>query len=373
MYHIKIKSIFKTLYNNRKFIIIFTSVCSIIAVLYSLFATQYWTSSISFKMTDTASSSIPFNSAMLSSISSSFLGDQTLDLDTYIAILTSRDFKTKIINEFKLIDYFKITKKDTLQIKELAIKSLKNEYRVELNKETDIITINSTTKDKYLSYNIVNYAFNYFDHYNRVTKKTKGREERIFLEVRIKEVNTKIDSLSKAIVEFQKKNNSIELTEQTKASLEIYSSIVAEKTKNEIEYEYLKKYLTEDNSTLSETKEKINSYKKKIEAIEDKSSNNELSKFFINLENFPDAYREYAILDMQLTIQKSIFEILYPQYESSKLQEMKDIPTIDIIDSAYVPGFRTKPKRMIICIISFLLSLFLSSGYTLIKDKIIVK
>ena len=59
---------------------------------------------------------------------------------------------------------------------------------------------------------------------------------------------------------------------------------------------------------------------------------------------------------------------MFPQYEQAKIEEVKDLPTIEIIDKAVPAGKRSKPKRAKFCILSFFISLFLSSFFILIKQ-----
>ncbi|MFO7891950.1 MAG: GNVR domain-containing protein [bacterium] len=55
-----------------------------------------------------------------------------------------------------------------------------------------------------------------------------------------------------------------------------------------------------------------------------------------------------------------MLEYLAPQYEQAKIQEMKDVPTIQVIDWATRPEWKSKPKRAYIVILSFLISFMVS-------------
>jgi len=69
----------------------------------------------------------------------------------------------------------------------------------------------------------------------------------------------------------------------------------------------------------------------------------------------------YAELKTELAIQKKVYEFLYPQYESAKIEELKDLPTIEIIDRAVLAGMRSKPRRARLCIIAFIMAIISSS------------
>ena len=60
-----------------------------------------------------------------------------------------------------------------------------------------------------------------------------------------------------------------------------------------------------------------------------------------------------------------------PEYEQAKIEEVKDLPTIEIIDKAIPAGKRNKPQRAKICVLSFFLALILSSFIVYLRVKLI--
>jgi len=56
-------------------------------------------------------------------------------------------------------------------------------------------------------------------------------------------------------------------------------------------------------------------------------------------------------------IQEVIFELLTQQYEQAKLQEAKDTPTVQVLDSAVPPVKKSRPNRKAIVLMAGALSL----------------
>ena len=52
----------------------------------------------------------------------------------------------------------------------------------------------------------------------------------------------------------------------------------------------------------------------------------------------------------------------------AKIEEIKDLPTIQVISKAVPRGYRKSPKRAVVCIVSFLFAIFISSGLVVIKE-----
>ena len=59
-------------------------------------------------------------------------------------------------------------------------------------------------------------------------------------------------------------------------------------------------------------------------------------------------------------MQSTIQEILIPQFEQAKLEETKNIPTLQVIDKPKVAINKAKPKRALIVIGSTLMSILVS-------------
>jgi uncharacterized protein involved in exopolysaccharide biosynthesis len=84
----------------------------------------------------------------------------------------------------------------------------------------------------------------------------------------------------------------------------------------------------------------------------------------------PDMQLAQARLMRNVEIQQTIYGELIKQLELVKLQEIKDTPVVNVCEYAKEPIIKAGPKRVIIMIFIFFLSLFLSIGWLLIKENI---
>jgi uncharacterized protein involved in exopolysaccharide biosynthesis len=64
-------------------------------------------------------------------------------------------------------------------------------------------------------------------------------------------------------------------------------------------------------------------------------------------------------------VQSKLLEILIPQYEQARMEENKNIPTLQVIDEPKVPLNKTKPKRIFIVLGAVFMAAIFSSGYIL--------
>jgi hypothetical protein len=57
---------------------------------------------------------------------------------------------------------------------------------------------------------------------------------------------------------------------------------------------------------------------------------------------------EWADLYRRMKIQETVFELLSQQYELSRIEEAKEIPTVNVIDPANLPEKKSWPPRLLI-------------------------
>lgn len=353
---------------NRKFVIIFVGIVAIAAVTYSLLAPQIWSSSASFYAVGAGGSSLPFNLPGLGGLTASFLNmgasDQAL---SFINAMESREFSEGVIRKFKLIDYYELSDPDSLFNMDKALKKLRQKtMKVVYDEESGLITIAAETKDKQLSMDIVNHYLQYLDTYNRSQKVTKSKMNREYLEKRVNVVRAELDSLIIAMRDFQKENNAIDLPTQSTALISSYSDAIAQKMKFEIEYQLALQNYSKDSpqvKQLDTTRKEIDRQIKELE----KSDNKLKPQFLIDITKIPDLGSKYAQLKLNLEIKAKVFEYLYPQYELALIDELRDMPTLDILDTPRLAGMRERPRRAIICILSTIAGFIMACVIVIMK------
>lgn len=342
---------------NKKYIVGFTLIMSIIAVAYTLLVAEKWSSDAVV---------LPIANQNIANIGGGLLDNLGLGgggsvksfTFKYSAILKSRDLSKRVIKEFDLINYFEIKEKDPYKAMDFALLRLHSDIlRIMINDEVSFFTIRATTKDKQLSKDIATYYLNYLIEYAQRNKNNVGRQKRELLEKRINEIESQMSSISEELKNYQEKNKIIEIQQQAKASLDSYSSILTEYFTNEIELNYAQKYLPNSSklNDLTTRKSVMQDVLKKIE-----KGNNEIS-YLLAFDNINEKLFTINEKILALEILEVVLKAIYPQYELARIEEIDNMDDIEIIDYPHIPGMRTSPKRAVICIIVFMVSLFFSS------------
>ncbi len=371
MKHIELIDIVITLLKHKKLIILPTIIVSMLAVVYIMLVPKYWVSTTTFLPATDGSSSLPLIGSQLLGASMSMLGQQSqvesLDM---LTIINSRSFSEKMIEKFNLIEYLEIEDIDPRVAMEKALLRLNRSMKkIDLSRETGLITLSIETKDKELSTEIANYYVTQLDRYNTEDRISKARLKREYIEQQLQDVKTKLDSISVELNTFQKENNVINLEKQSEKMLDLYAKLVADYSTIESEIAYQKKLMNPDIPSIRRLEARLELTKQRIEAaeyLEQKDTN----KYILNMDDVPDFALRYLQLELSLAIQRKLYEFLYPQLEEAKIMELREMPTIEVIDKAVPAGLRSKPRRAKFCITVFLITIVTFSLLAVVTERI---
>ncbi|HNQ44537.1 MAG TPA: hypothetical protein PKI59_08900, partial [Candidatus Cloacimonadota bacterium] len=286
----------------------------------------------------------------------------------YIAIMKSRTLREKVIKEFDLIKYFKITKPHDHAM-ELALFKLQNNImRIDFDQESYLVSVSAETKDKTLSRDIVRFYLDELEYYNKTNRLSKGRLKREFLESQVNDHMKDADSLGLALRDFQVRNKSIALDQQTSSLVSLYGESVAAFMQAEIEYDLALNQYSESSPIVQELAEKKRLLANKLKTLEN-SSSSLTPKYVIQIDKIPDISMQYAQLMINIEIKKKIIEYLYPQFELAKLEELRETPSFEVIDAPREAGMRSKPKRAVLVIVITMASFIFAMMLALIAES----
>jgi len=93
--------------------------------------------------------------------------------------------------------------------------------------------------------------------------------------------------------------------------------------------------------------------------LPDATQGNEL---YPSIRKLPLLGVQWADLYRRMKVQETVYELLNQQYELARIQEAKEIPTVNVIDPANVPEKKSFPPRTLIVVLLTILSLGVASA-----------
>jgi uncharacterized protein involved in exopolysaccharide biosynthesis len=168
----------------------------------------------------------------------------------------------------------------------------------------------------------------------------------------------------KQIADDFRRENHITLSKDTKTGILTLSTVFPTQQLaydvNKYCLELLNQYI--QNSMKSQAKDKRQFIEHRLNEVKNELTNNEnhLVAFKdrnVNISS-PKAYLEEQRLVREIEFSQQIYIELQKQYEMARIQELNDLPLIEVIQQPEKPIVRTKPARKQIIIIGLLVGLF---------------
>jgi len=288
----------------------------------------------------------------------------------FIQILKSRTAAEYVIRKNNLLEFYDEKKEFE------AIKKLQRDLELDLSKE-GIISLSVKVSSEYLplvfsdidsvknlSARISNSYIEALDSINREKVSYRAKRGREYIEEQLNVTKTELDSAEVKLMEFQKKNKTISLTDQLTSAIESAAKLKAEIVKTEIEIGLLEPNSRPDNKTILALKNKLNQL------------NNEYKKFDIDSDDYLIAFSDVPELGMQLSqllrtvkIKNEVYLLLQKQYYKERIQENRDVPTIDILDEAIPPEKKVSPRLIYSTFVSSIFVLLIVSSFLIFREK----
>jgi uncharacterized protein involved in exopolysaccharide biosynthesis len=285
--------------------------------------------------------------------------------DIYAAVLESNRVKDEIIEAFNLIEVFKAKDRDR------ARKKLEKRTTINLT-GLGLVELEYEDRDKQRAADIANAYVEALDRYNREARVTTARKVREFIETRIDETRLELDEAEVDLQEFKERTGAVLISEQTRVSIETAAEIYARIAELEVSIERLGQFATERSPEIIDLRSQIRALERKLAemgystgAEGDVGESNLFPKF----SRAPEMEKELATLLREVEIKRAVYGVLSEQYEQSRIQEMRDTPTVQVLDWAKPPIRHFKPKASRVVPISGALAFFLSSFYAVWRQR----
>ncbi len=289
----------------------------------------------------------------------------------YLEIIKSRSAAEYVVKKLNLTTYYKT---NSVQV---AAQRLSNSLNAEVTKE-GIIKISSevstpmfsrfsveTDSAKSLSAKIPNAFVEALDYINRDKLVSKAKKTRIYLEEQIKITKAQLDSSEVRLMDFQKQNKAISLPEQLKASIDNAAKLKSEIVSNEIQLGLLSGNLKEDNDVYIALKTKIDQLKSQYSKMDAGDQD-----YLLSFKDVPEFGLKLASLMRDAKIYNEVYLLLQQQYYREKIQENKDLPTVEILDNAIEPMTPKGPRVLFSTAMgAFFVFLLMSFAVVLVEKK----
>jgi uncharacterized protein involved in exopolysaccharide biosynthesis len=312
----------------------------------------------------------------LGSLAGGFLGEHPTTA-LFIDLLQSGTVSGRLIRRFDLKHvYHKRYNVDTA-------KHLAHITKITDDKKSGVITIKVQDRDPVRARDL---AQGYLDELNRLVTQTStsaARQERIFIEQRLRSVEAELERAQLELSEFSSKNSTIDIKEQTRAMVDAGARVQGELLVEQSGLQSLRQIYGDGNVRVRETEARIAALQHDLDKMtgssaplvpetadvgDAKSNTEDKGELYPPLRQLPRLAVPYADLYRRVRVQEAVFELLTQQYEVASIEEAKDTPVIKVIDPPGVPERKSFPPRLLLALLFTFLSFAGTSALILIRE-----
>lgn len=297
------------------------------------------------------------------------LGGQGLSAQDFVPIARSRSVAEAVIDRFRLDQLWRSRNR------EQALKTFGQRLTLQLSRE-EFLAVEFEAESPQLAADITNAVVEEMDRAYRRSKSDRASRLRQHLERELARGREDLEKAERAYNAFQQEHMAVNLEEQTKAAIEGASRLIDQIAELRVKIEAGKQFMTTANEHMVRLQAELRESEKLLngmigargEPVEDNGG----PKLYIPFKQVPDLGMELLRRTRDLKIQEAVYAFLMQKYEEAKYEEAKATPTVQVLDRAVPPLFRSRPQRTLTVVgagaASLLISVFLAFLFEAVRE-----
>ena len=265
----------------------------------------------------------------------------------FVDLLRSRTVQDHLAERFELQKVYRV------RYRQDARKVLSERTGISEDRKSGVITLTVTDTSPQRSQDM---AQAYVEELNKLVSEvstSSARRQRIFIEQRMASVKADLDDAEKQFGTFASKNTALDIKEQAKAMVEAGAVLQGQLIAAQSELEGLHQVYAEGNVRVRAARARIEELKRQLQKMggTDAALSSDAptaGELYPSIRKLPLLGVQWADLYRRMKVQETVYELLSQQYELARIEEAKEIPTVNVIDPANLPEKKSWPPRLLI-------------------------
>ena len=300
------------------------------------------------------------------------LGDKGTPADIFIATLKSQRIRRQMVDKYGLLDRYEVeTMTDAIEI-------LGSKTTVDKTEE-GTIEIAVLDRDPQQAAEMAVDYIELLDLTNKQISQKTASERLDFIGTLLKQEDDKLEAKMKKLEEFQSENNAISIEDQARAVIGAAAGMQTEAIELEItRMGMILSGLDPDHDRVKKLQREIRLREWWMVVLREglEGASNDLLReqtlqfeldenLFLPLKQIPGVAQEFATLEKDVLVQKALLQLLLQQEAEALIEANNTTSTVQVLDPPVPPEIKARPQRLLIVLITGVLSLFASICYTL--------
>ena len=355
----------RTLVANRRFIAVCTVGALLVSVAVSLLLPKWYKARASVMPPESMTSQLDVVGMMsYMGFQPAMLPGMTSPSEVFAAILGSVRVKQAIIDS---LDLDIVYKEDS---PEKILKEFNKHKWITVSPE-GLIVVECEDKQPERARRMVNLFVRELDRFNRFSQATSAKAVRRFIENRILEITEELNAAEKDLETFKDSTGAVILTEQARVSIETAAELFGRIAGLEVSRERVSQFATDRSPEVIDIDRQVAALERKLGQMgytRVEHSEDHDSMLFPSFSQAPALEMQLARLTRDVEVKRAVYAVLSEQYEQARIQELKDTPTVQVLDWGWTPTIKWRPKRKIIVGLSTVSALILSCVIVMLRE-----
>ncbi|MFH1314165.1 MAG: Wzz/FepE/Etk N-terminal domain-containing protein [Candidatus Eisenbacteria bacterium] len=354
------------LFRNRRVIVVSTLIAVIVAGAVSFVLPKWYRAGASILPPESGTGQADIIGIMrFAGYQPAMIPTITSPSEIYSAILKSYRVTNSVIDSLDLIEAYRA------KTRVKAIGTVEKHRDVSVSAE-GLVKIAYEDRDRVRSAEVANAFVRELDRFNMEVLVGSAKRVREFIENRIQQTVVELEIAETYLKEFKESTGAVLISEQTKVSIETAAEIYGRIAQLEVDLERLRQFATDRSPEVIDIRSQIRALERKLAEMGYMTSDEtdgSGSKLFPRFDDAPKLEKRLGELMREVEIKRAVYAVLSEQYENAKIQEMKNTPTLQVLDWAHPPLVRSKPRRKAIVAVTGVFAFLLSSFVVLSREK----
>jgi tyrosine-protein kinase Etk/Wzc len=286
------------------------------------------------------------------------LGGKTPD-ELYVALLKSDSLTRALDQRFDLKTRYQAATNETLR------KMLPSYVHVSADKKSGLIAVTVDDKDPKFAAALANAIPTELAKVLSRLAVSEAQQRRVFYEQQLKDTKEHLIKAEQDLQQVQEKSGVIVLDKQAEALIGGAAQIRALIAEREVRLKVLRMSATDQNPDVMRLTSELRALRGELSRMESRQGNGNGSAVDMPVGRIPAAAIDYVRARRELKLQETLLEGIVRQYEIARLDEAKEGTTLQQVDVAVPPDYKSKPSRALMVLGGTLLGLLGSSIFVM--------
>jgi uncharacterized protein involved in exopolysaccharide biosynthesis len=257
--------------------------------------------------------------------------------DVYLGILRSDTVARALAGRFDLKDYYR----QPNMVK--TMRKLRSHSQIVPDRQ-GLLETKVEDKDPGMATKLANAYIEELDRVFRSTRSSAGKRERVFLENRLLEAEAELDSAEAALAEVQVEKGVTALSRDLSEAALAAGELLGRQLALRVQIDMLDKIGAEESQM------------RKALAVQLGAVEAEASRLPFLGQDVAQKLRDLRIVEI-------LYETLHQQLEAARIEEVRDTPAVEVLDTAEMPDRHVRPRRGLASIAGALTGFALGFGW----------